>query len=115
MQYRAEGHDITERDLCQALVQAGKLDAGGLDRACRLQSNGSEGLLELLPRLGLISERDLAEAIARQLGLPLVGQRDYPDTPVLEDKVSARFLREAHVLPGRSRHCPIGRRHGRCG
>lgn len=99
MQYRAESHNITERDLCQALVQAGKLDAGGLDRACRLQSNGSEGLLELLPRLGLISERDLAEAIARQLGLPLVGQRDYPDTPVLEDKVSARFLREAHVLP----------------
>ena len=99
MQYRAESHNITERDLCQALVQAGKLDAGGLDRACRLQSNGSEGLLELLPRLGLISERDLAEAIARELGLPLVGQRDYPDLPVLEDKVSARFLREAHVLP----------------
>ena len=96
---RAESHNITERDLCLALVQAGKLDAGGLDRACRLQSNGSEGLLELLPRLGLISERDLAEAIARQLGLPLVGQRDYPDLPVLEDKVSARFLREAHVLP----------------
>jgi general secretion pathway protein E len=99
MQYRAESHNITERDLCQALVQAGKLDAGGLDRARRLQSNGSEGLLELLPRLGLISERDLAEAIARHLGLPLVGQRDYPDLPVLEDKVSARFLREAHVLP----------------
>ena len=99
MQYRAESHNMTERDLCQALVQAGKLDAGGLDRACRLQSNGSEGLLELLPRLGLISERDLAEAIARQLGLPLVGQRDYPDLPVLEDRVSARFLREAHVLP----------------
>jgi general secretion pathway protein E len=99
MQYRAESYNITERDLCQALVQAGKLDAGGLDRACRLQSNGPEGLLELLPRLGLISERDLAEAIARQLGLPLIGQRDYPDLPVLEDRVSARFLREAHVLP----------------
>lgn len=71
-----DGYRIMERELCQALVQAGKLDAGGLDRAIRLQSNASEGLLELLPRLGLISERDLAEAIARQLGLPLVGQRD---------------------------------------
>ena len=99
MQYRAESHHITERELCQALVQAGKLDAGGLDRAFRLQSNASERLLELLPRLGLISERDLAEAIAQHLGLSLVGQRDYPDLPVLDDRISPRFLREAHVLP----------------
>jgi general secretion pathway protein E len=99
MQHRAEDHRATERELCQVLVQAGKLDAGGLDRAFRLQSNASDGLLELLPRLGLISERDLAEAMARYLGLSLVGPGDYPDVPVLEDKISARFLREAHVLP----------------
>jgi general secretion pathway protein E len=99
MQCRTESHRITERELCEALVRAGKLDAGGLDRAFRLQSNASDGLLELLPRLGLISERDLAEAVARHLGLSLVGQSEYPDVPVLEDKISARFLREAHVLP----------------
>jgi general secretion pathway protein E len=99
MQLGVDGHRTVEQELCQALVQAGKLDAGGLDRASRLQSDGSEHLLELLPRLGLISERDLAEAIARYLGLSLVGQGDYPDLPVLEDKISARFLREAHVLP----------------
>jgi general secretion pathway protein E len=99
MQFRAESHRLTELELCQALVQAGKLDAGGLDRAFRLQSNTTERLLELLPRLGLISERDLAAAMARHLGLSLVAQCDYPDLPVLEDKISARFLKEAHVLP----------------
>ena len=99
MQYHAENHRMTEEELCRALVQAGKLDAGGLERAFRLQSNASERLLELLPRLGLISERDLAEAMAHHLGLALVARCDYPDLPVLEDKISARFLREAHVLP----------------
>jgi general secretion pathway protein E len=99
MQSNAESHGLMEREFCRALVQAGRLDAGGLDRALRLQSNGSEGLLQLLPRLGLISERDLAQAMAQHLGLPLVGQHDYPDLPVLEDKISARFLREAHLLP----------------
>lgn len=99
MQSNAESRGLMERQFCRALVHAGRLDAGGLDRALRLQSNASEGLLELLPRLGLISERDLAEAIAEHLGLSLVGQGDYPDLPVLEDKISARFLREARVLP----------------
>ena len=94
MQFDAESHHITEMELCQALVQAGKLDAGGLARAFRLQSNGSERLLELLPRLGLISEQDLAEAMARHLGLSLVAEYDYPDLPVLEDNISARSLAE---------------------
>lgn len=99
MQPSGEEYAEFEQSLSEALVQAGKLDARGLDRAFRLRSDAREGLIELLPRLGLISERDLAEAIARHLGLPLVTQRDYPDFPVLEDKISARFLRDAHVLP----------------
>src|SRR5215510_16222859 len=99
MQSNAESYDAFEKELGGALVRAGKLDARGLDRALRLRSNGSDSLIELLPRLGLISERDLADAIARHLGLPLVGSRDYPELPILEDKISARFLRAAHVLP----------------
>lgn len=99
MQSSAEDYSRLERELGEALVQAGKLDGRGLDRAFRLRANAPEGLIELLPRLGLISERDLAEAIAQYFGLALVTQRDYPEFPVLEDKISARYLRDAHVLP----------------
>ena len=99
MQSSVASHEMFERELGEALVQTGKLDARGLERAFRLRSNAPESLIELLPRLGLISERDLAEAIAQHLDLLLVGLRDYPDLPVLEDKISARFLRDAHVLP----------------
>jgi general secretion pathway protein E len=99
MQVSADDRRIFERTLCDALVRAGKLDAQGLERAIRIQSSVPGGLIELLPRLGIISERDLAEAVAQQLGLSLVDQHDYPDMPVLEDKISVRFLRDAHVLP----------------
>ncbi|HET7910802.1 MAG TPA: hypothetical protein VFL49_02125, partial [Pseudolabrys sp.] len=99
MQSNAESYAAFEKELGGALIRAGRLDARGLDRALRLRSSGSDSLIDLLPRLGLISERDLADAIARHLGLPLVASRDYPELPILEDKISARFLRDAHVLP----------------
>ncbi len=38
--------------------------------------------LDLLPKLGLAAERDLAEAAAQVLALPLVGARDYPAVPL---------------------------------
>ena len=88
-----------ETALSAALIAMGKLDQRSLDRALRVRSNGGESVLHLLTKLGFVSERDMAEAIANQLSLPLVGPRDYPTQPVLEDLVTNRFLREARVLP----------------
>src|SRR5687767_15040963 len=88
-----------ETALSAALIAMGKLDQRSLDRALRVRSNGAESVLHLLTKLGFVSERDMAEAIANQLSLPLVGPRDYPTQPVLEDLVTNRFLREARVLP----------------
>jgi general secretion pathway protein E len=99
MESLTEEYAEVERALGESLVHTGKIDSRGLERAIRLRSSTAEGLVALLPRLGLISERDLAEAIAGYLDLPLVAERDYPDLPVLGDKIGARYLREAHVLP----------------
>ncbi|MFQ6017538.1 MAG: type II secretion system ATPase GspE, partial [Kiloniellaceae bacterium] len=88
-----------EKSLGQRLIEGGKLDRAGLERAARMRAESGERLSSLLPKLGLVSERDLAEAIAAELGLPLVGPRDFPDVPLYEDKLSPRFLREACVLP----------------
>ena len=44
-------------------------------------------------------QRDVAEALAAQLGLPLIEAAGYPELPILEERVSARFLREARALP----------------
>ena len=65
----------------------------------RLAGSSGERLGSLLPKLGLVSERDLAEALSGLLELPLVGPSDFPETPLLEEKLSPRFLRESRVLP----------------
>jgi general secretion pathway protein E len=88
-----------ENTLGELLIERGKLDRSGMERAKRLREGRDERLCFLLPKLGLVSERDIAQAIADTLGLALVEGKDLPDLPVLEDKLSPRFLREAHVLP----------------
>jgi general secretion pathway protein E len=81
------------------LVEFGKIDRRGVERAQRLVADGRESLLQVLAKLGLVAERDLAEAIAAVLDLPVVAPKDYPERPLLEDRFSLRFLRESRVLP----------------
>ena len=88
-----------ERSLIERLVDSGKLDQPAADRALRLRAASSERMEALLIKLGLVSERDIAEMLARELGLPLVSPPDYPETAVLEDKISRKFLRQVGVLP----------------
>jgi len=85
----------------EILVQRGKLDAAALERALRLQQESGEKLGALLVTLGLCAQRDVAEALSHQLGLPLVDGSAYPELPILEEQVSARFLRESRALPVR--------------
>ncbi len=88
------------RRIGEILIERGKLDAVALERALRLQQeSGGEKLGALLVTLGLCAQRDVAEALAHQLGLPLVDATGYPEFPILEERVSARFLRQSHALP----------------
>ena len=85
----------------EILIERGKLDQANLDRALRLQGDSGERLGSLLVTLGLCAQRDVAEALSLQLALPLVDANGYPEFPILEERVSARFLREARALPVR--------------
>ncbi|HYH20199.1 MAG TPA: ATPase, T2SS/T4P/T4SS family [Azospirillum sp.] len=87
-----------DRDLGEALLADGLVDMGGIERARRVCETSGQRLHAVLIRLALVTERDMATALARQLGLPLLGASDYPDAPVLET-ISARFLKEARVVP----------------
>ncbi len=89
----------TRKRLGELLIERGKLDAGTLERALRLQQESGERLGGLLVTLGVVAQRDVAEALAAQLELPLVDVGSYPEFPILEEQVSARFLRETGALP----------------
>jgi general secretion pathway protein E len=85
--------------ILNALLERGKLTAGDLGRARRLADEAGEPLVRMLVRLGLVSERDMAQAMAEVLDLPLADPALFPSEPVAEGLFSLRFLKDARVLP----------------
>ena len=81
------------------LLQRGKLKDADLVRARRLQEDAGGGLLALLGRLGLVSERDHAEACATELDLPLRSARDVPELPPEDVVLGVKFMKQYHVVP----------------
>ena len=91
--------------LGEILISQGKLDPANLDRALKVQESAlgagpnTEKLGSILTRLGMISGRDLAEALARQRGWTIVESTEFPELPILEEAVSPRFLQEVRAIP----------------
>ncbi|MFT3763170.1 MAG: type II secretion system ATPase GspE [Pseudoxanthomonas sp.] len=84
------------------LLAKGRLKETDLVRVRRLQEDGGADVLDLLARLGLVSERDYAEACAQVLDLPLLAARALPElAPELPDEFvpGPRFLKQFHVCP----------------
>ncbi|WP_370525910.1 MULTISPECIES: type II secretion system ATPase GspE [Methylococcus] len=82
-----------------ALVRRGKVREMDLARAKRLAAQADDMRLPaLLVKLGVVSERDVAETLAEASGLPLVGPSDYPDVSPLPESVAARFLKDRHAV-----------------
>ena len=85
--------------LSEILIERGVLDDIGLQRAEKAQRELGGDLREILLKLGIVSGEDLAAALAQQHGLPLVGKREYPATPLYLSKVSVSFLKASKILP----------------
>ena len=90
---------MTHRRLGELLQERTSLDAERLARALKLQENSDQRLGSLLVQLGMVAERDLAEALGSQLGLPVAKPDAYPDTQVAEDAVSPEFLHQSKAVP----------------
>ncbi|MEJ2385221.1 MAG: type II secretion system ATPase GspE [Xanthomonadales bacterium] len=100
MEQQAPAVSETPADpVCVYLLEHGRLKAPDLKRATAYRDQHGGDLVTLLVRLGLVSERDVAEAEAGLLGLPLFRTADLPDqAPELPD-VSLRFLKQNMILP----------------
>jgi general secretion pathway protein E len=89
--------------ICQFLVARGRLKETDLVRGRRLRDEdpASGSLVSLLTRLGLVSEREMAEAVSDLLKLPLLSSKEFPEAPPPNVQTSVRFLKHHHI-------CPIG-------
>jgi len=99
MEARVEDSDSFQRALGEALIAAGKLDQPGLERALRLVNGRDQRLANVLAKLGLVNERDLAAALAAQLNAPLVEPVHIPDAPLEIEQLSPKFFKQRRILP----------------
>jgi general secretion pathway protein E len=88
-----------ERQVAARLIAGGKLDQAALDRVLRLQSSNADRLEALLVKLGLASERDVAEALSREIDLAIAEPPEYPEAPVIEGRLTNQFIRHWSILP----------------
>jgi general secretion pathway protein E len=90
---------LTKR-LGEILVDTGKLAVDDLLKALQLQQDEPGTRIgDILVRLGFVNAVDVAQGLASQLGLEVATADAYPAFPVLEEKISGRFLRHSNVLP----------------
>ncbi len=112
----AVAHDLAaaspedaESRIVALLLRNGRLKEADLARARPLQRESGGGLLPLLVRLGLVSERDHAQACADVLSLPLLEAKSVaeaaPESLLDALPLSLRFLKQFHV-------CPLALREG---
>ena len=90
--------DITEA-LGARLIALGKLDNEGFRRASRIREETGDRFNQILTKLGLVSERDMAEVLADQLEEPLVRAGEYPEAPAGGRVINLKFLKQMRIVP----------------
>jgi general secretion pathway protein E len=90
--------ELNER-LAAFFADENVLERSVVDRAQRAAQNAGERLDIVLAKLGLISETEMGQALARFLGIQLVEPNDLPTTPILTDLAYADFVRNHQIVP----------------
>ena len=100
LQNNNEQHsDVVEDGVCVYLIDSGRLKKSDLKRAETFRDQNGGDLITLLVRLGLVSERDVAEAESSLLELPLISTADLPGEAPDIGKLSLRYLKQNLLLP----------------
>ncbi len=86
-------------DIQSVLASRGLLSDAALERVGRLQRESGERIDLIAAKLGLISDRDLAQAYSQLLGSPVLTPADFPPEPIAAERLRAAFLKRARVIP----------------
>ena len=91
--------EAIEDEVCVYLIDSGRLKQSDLKRAETFRDQNGGDLITLLVRLGLVSERDVAEAESSLLELPLISMADLPEDAPDIGSLSLRYLKQHLLLP----------------
>lgn len=92
-------NEIAQSRVGAELVQQARLTQADLDRAIQVNNGSLNGLGALLVRLGMVSDKALAETCAALFNLPIMEDEDFPDVPAETPDLSEKFLKEANIIP----------------
>lgn len=92
-------HAAPRARIGEILLQGNKLSGRDLERAVAAQQEMGGMLGRVLVRLGLVSELDVAQALAEQLQVPFVAAADFPSVPLEVPGLMQEFLQTHGVLP----------------
>jgi len=84
---------------CRCLTGEGWSDPQALGRARRAAETAGERFDHVLIKLGLIAETDLASAYAAYCAFPVLQAQDFPEKPVLGERLKLPYLKSNRILP----------------
>src|SRR6185437_8514657 len=93
------GADERLRRLGDLLIDRGLVDRRSLARAERVALDTGGRVDRVLTQLGIVSDRDLAQAMSALFEAPLAVPADYPSAALFADRLKPKFLRKAQAVP----------------
>ena len=91
---------VSTKDIADYLQRSAKLRESDLSKIKRMQEETPEvSFVTMLNRLGVVSDKDIADALGNLLKLPVVDQKEYPGEAILDGAISFRFLKESASIP----------------
>ena len=94
-----ESAGIATPRLGEMLLADQKLSRNDLERALEVQRSMGGRLGRLLISLGLVAEADVYSTLARQAGLPLIRENDFPKEKPETSRLNTSFLLANNLLP----------------
>ena len=84
--------------LGEFLVEGGKITSRDVERALIAQAEMGGMFGQVLVKLGLVAEVDVANALSELLAIPLLALANYPDEPVSVPGISFDFMMSNYVV-----------------
>lgn len=86
-------------DFKSFLVSSGRITTQALDRSVKSADQTRESFVAVLSKLGVLTEREVVNALADFYNLPIAASETFPSIALYADTINVRFLSFHHVLP----------------
>jgi general secretion pathway protein E len=96
---RREAPENIVQELLTLLVESGATTTAAVERARRAAELSDARIDQVLTKLGLVKEDDIARGWSKLLRMPVFDTANLPAEPACSDKLSPRFIRDCGVIP----------------